>query len=354
MMTDDRKSLQTPLGNWRPRTRWWPTALSVVAILMLGTPIGHASGHNGGHVSAYTEWGIGARPVAMGGAYTAVAEGPTGFWWNPAGVAQERHTGIESALRRMSFDRQAGYLAIVLPVGREDAATVAISWIYAGVGNLFERRLDDGGLGAQISDFTNAATFTFARRFSDPLSRVGIAIGLNLRYVQHNIGGISAYSIGFDLGTQIKYELRQRFPDDVESPPELLFGVTVQRLNQKYPWSTSEFWIPRGDESGASFDEKFPLLVRSGTALRFLNGRALAALDIVYEGDQGASLHFGAEGRAHEIFALRAGLDDGDLTFGAGFRPQVRPGLHLNIDYAYAIQPGAIAADHVISLGARF
>ena len=74
-MTDYHKPL--PLGHSHSRMRGFSTALATVAVLMTGATIGHASGHDRGHVSAYTEWGIGARPVAMGGAYSAVAEAPS-------------------------------------------------------------------------------------------------------------------------------------------------------------------------------------------------------------------------------------------------------------------------------------
>jgi len=305
----------------------------------------------GGQPTAMLEWGVGARPVAMGGAFTAVAEGPTGFWWNPAGVAQVRENGFETALRTMSFDRQAGYLTFVHPFGKEEAA-MGLSWIYAGVGDVYSFD-QDGVAGDKISDYTNVFAFSFARRFTERRSPLALAVGINLRYIQHNIANINAYTVGFDLGAQIRYKLRQvTRPGQVS--PELRGGVSVQRLNQSYPWLTEKYWVEQGESHGSDFDEKFPLLVRVGTAGVFWQGRALVACDIDIDEKQGAGWHVGGEVKPHALFALRAGLDDGNVTFGAGFLPVLLSGVRLTIDYAFAPQPDEIDAEHIFSLGVRF
>ncbi|HEX9751546.1 MAG TPA: hypothetical protein VGB22_09720 [candidate division Zixibacteria bacterium] len=307
---------------------------------------------SGGQASAYLEWGVGARPVAMGGAYSAVADGPTGFWWNPGGLSQVRQPTIEAAMRTMSFDRQAGYGVLAYPFSREEAA-LALSWIYAGVGDLFEYNLD-GVRGDQISDYANAVAFSFARRFTDEHNPLALSLGLNVRYVQHNIAGIDAFSVGFDLGTHVRYRLRGRYVDvEGDNPPEVMFGLSVQRINQKFPWTTSDYWVPRG-EGGASFEESFPFLVRGGTAARFMQGRGLVAFDLSVDEKQGAEWHVGAEGQPHPLVAIRAGLDNGDPTFGGGLRPKINKRWELIFDYAFAIQPDAIDAEHIFSVGARF
>lgn len=307
---------------------------------------------DGGQPGAMLDWSVGARAVAMGSAFTATAEGPTGSWWNPAGIAQSRQDALEMALRKMSFDRQAGYINFIHPFGREEAA-MGISWIYAGVGDVFARDID-GQIGDAISDYTNAFTFTFARRFTERSAPTAMSLGVNLRYVQHNIANINAYTVGFDLGAQLRHRMFKRgmTPDDI--PNEFRLGVAVQRLNQKYPWTTSEYWVEQGESSGSSFDEKFPLIIRAGTAALLMNGRALGAVDVKIDAERGATLHVGAEGRPHPLVAIRAGLDNSNLTFGGGVEPNVSKGVRFVLDYAFALQPDQIDAEHVFSLGLRF
>ncbi len=321
------------------------------ATLFLAIVPAHAD-ESVGQPSAMLDWGVGARAVSMGSAYTAVAEGPTGSWWNPAGIAHSKQDAFEMALRRMSFDRQAGYVNYIHPFGREEAA-MGISWIYAGVGDVFSRDID-GQVGDAISDYTNAFAFTFARRFTERGAPTLISLGVNLRYVQHNIANIDAYTVGFDLGAQLKHRMFKRGMTPESIPNELSLGVAVQRLNQKYPWTTSEYWNEQGETSGSTFDEKFPLVVRGGGAVLLMNGRALGTVDVKFDSDQGATFHVGAEGRPHPLAAIRAGLDNGNLTFGGGIEPKVSSGIRFVLDYAFALLPDQIDPEHVFSLGVRF
>lgn len=323
-----------------------PSAIAVAALMIVTLICGiAAAADDGGYAGAMTQWGIGGRPVAMGGAYVAVATGPTGFWWNPAGIAQVRENQIETAWRAMSFDRQAGYVAFLHPFSREEAA-LALSWTYAGVSDLYERDVD-GVLGDKLSNYTNAGTFSFARRFTPAL-----ALGATLRYIQQNIANIDAYTVGFDLGAHMRlFQARE-----VEGEKPLLsavnLGGAVQRINQSYPWTTGDYWVQSG-ESGTSVDEKFPLLFRLGAAASFRKDQAILAVDGEFSDEQDARFHVGAEVRPHPQLALRGGLDNSEPTFGAGFIAKLDK-VKLVLDYAFALQPGPIDAEHVFSLGVRF
>jgi len=304
------------------------------------------SADDGGYAGAPVQWGVGARPVAMGQAFTAVADGPTGFWWNPAGISQVRVNALEAAWRSMSFDRQAGYVAFLHPFSRDDAA-MAIGWVYGGVTDLYEYDLD-GRQGAKISNYNNALTFTFARRFTPALS-----IGVNLRYVQQNIANINTYTIGFDLGAQIRF-VHDWYLGQTRIPmSKVRLGAAVQRIGQKYPWNTGKYWVQKGSP-GSTQDERFPVIVRTGVAASLLGDRALVSIDGEFNQKQSTRLHVGVEAKPLAAFALRAGLDNGRPTFGAGFEPRLGGRMKILLDYAFAAQPGTIDPEHVFSLGLRF
>lgn len=333
----------------RIRIRWQMivhAGVVLVAVVLAGNGTARAA-NDGGYAGSPVQWGVGARAVAMGGAYTALAEGATGFAWNPAGITQIRRNAVEAAWRTMSFDRRAGYLAFLHPFSREEAA-MAFGWVYSGVGNLYEIDLN-GTPGGQISDYTNAATFTFARRFTPAL-----ALGVNLRYVQHNIANINAYTVGFDLGAHIRLGIDRKAGEGNIPVSRVRLGVVIQRINQKYPWNTSKYWVHQNETGGSSFDERFPLIIRTGAAVNLWRERALISVDGEFSDKQAARLHVGGEGRPYPTLALRAGLDGRHLTFGAGFEPHLQKGLDLLLDYAFAAQPGRIDAEHIFSLGVRF
>lgn len=314
------------------------------AILISAAPA--CGAEDGGYAGAPVQIGIGARALAMGSAHVAVAEGPTAYWWNPAGVAQIRVNGLEAAWRSMSFDRQNGYVALVHPFGKEDAA-MSLGWIYSGVSNLYEVGTD-GRQGVSLSNSTNAATFTFARKFSPEF-----ALGVTLRYVQQNIANINAYTVGFDFGTHLRF-IRDWELGSFKIPmSKVRLGAAVHCVGQKYPWTTGKYWVNNAI-SGSSVNEKFPLIGRFGIATSWLNDKLLLAFDGEINQQQSARIHAGAEGRPLKYVALRAGIDNNHPTFGAGLEPRLRNKLTLVLDYAYAIQPDKIDAEHLFSLGIRF
>lgn len=49
------------------------------------------------------EFGPGARAMALGGAYSAVAEDYTAVYWNPAGLAQIRKMEFHGGLSHLSL-----------------------------------------------------------------------------------------------------------------------------------------------------------------------------------------------------------------------------------------------------------
>ncbi len=324
-----------------------PFAITVAGLLLVSLAFSPAlAAEDGGYAGAPIQWGVGGRPVAMGGAYVAIADGPTGFWWNPAGIAQVRENQLETAWRAMSFDRQAGYVAFLHPFSREEAA-MSVSWVYAGVKDLYEYNVD-GVQGNKLSNFTNAGTFTFARRFTPVL-----AIGATLRYVQQNIANIDAYTVGFDLGVHMRVFQARQIEGTTPFLSNVNVGAAIQRINQSFPWTTGDYWVQSG-ESGSSVNEKFPLLFRTGVAAKLWKNKALIAVDGEFSEKQDARLHVGAEVRPYPLFALRGGIDNSEPTFGAGFETKVDKSIKLVLDYAFAVQPGPIDAEHVFSLGVRF
>ncbi|RKY59145.1 MAG: hypothetical protein DRP94_04355, partial [Candidatus Latescibacterota bacterium] len=56
------------------------------------------------YAGAFLELGVGARPLGMGSAYVAVAEGPEVVYWNPAGLV----LGEGTTLGFMHSERFAG------------------------------------------------------------------------------------------------------------------------------------------------------------------------------------------------------------------------------------------------------
>ncbi|MBC7318313.1 hypothetical protein H5T57_03565, partial [Candidatus Bipolaricaulota bacterium] len=59
------------------------------------------------------DMGLGTRAMGLGGAYAALAEGPEGLLYNPAGLAQVRGIALDSTI--LAGWVGAGYVGVAMP-----------------------------------------------------------------------------------------------------------------------------------------------------------------------------------------------------------------------------------------------
>jgi hypothetical protein len=317
---------------------------------------------------AFMESGGGARAMALGGAFTAVADDASATFWNPAGLS----TITAPQLLLMHEERFGGlvdrdFAAFVLPVswallGGEEAG-VGVSLIRLGVDDIpftehLRSKLDDNGDGIvddievldlflmqdQIrfkSDSELALLISYGER------RGAWRFGGSLKFIRQSVGDYSCTGIGFDAAALRPGVWRR-----------LDFGVKLQDATSTYlAWSTGKNEVIVPDVvPGLAWRQPLPrwnvgLLLASALETRFEDrGKA----DQFAWGDIGANLHLGLEIGFRERVFLRGGFDSGfgsrDLTAGAGFRLD-----RLTIDYAYAGDTLDIdEVTHRISLGVRF
>ena len=57
-------------------------------------------------------WGVGARAMAMGGAYTAVSDDYAALYYNPAGMGQIRRTALSGTLSFLSMENKATFMGV--------------------------------------------------------------------------------------------------------------------------------------------------------------------------------------------------------------------------------------------------
>jgi long-subunit fatty acid transport protein len=58
-------------------------------------------------------WGVGSRAMAMGGAYTAVADDYAALYYNPAGLGQVRKMNLSGSLSFLSTENKATFMGVV-------------------------------------------------------------------------------------------------------------------------------------------------------------------------------------------------------------------------------------------------
>lgn len=257
---------------------------------------------------------IGPRPIAMGGAFGAVADDISAIFWNPAGLSRVGHQEITGTYADL-YDSglKDSYTAFLIPLSDRHAA--AVDWYHSG---FHDSELDFG---------ENRFDLSYGLRLQRRLF-----LGMNLKYLTRNTGldGTTVRSgsaPGLDAGALFVPR------------PGLRFGVVGQDLfdtRLDYDNGTSTVVYPRTVRVGASFDPR---------------------PDVTLALDMDDRYHVGTEVRPHRAVALRGGYQE-DRVGGDGATWSVGAGLTAGIfrfDYAYVMPPTLSATSHVgLSLAFNF
>lgn len=294
-------------------------------VAVSGTGIGKYAGE-------FLSIGVGGRALALGGAYTAIANDVNSIYWNPAGLSRINYPQI-SLMHTEQFGGLVNYdyAGVGFPVYSN--ASIGLGVIRLGIDGIADTRnalIDENGNGIfdenerldkdKISYF-NAVDYAFylsyAIRYSDVLS-----YGANVKFITRDLSVGNALGIGIDLGLQF-------------SPyRNLLFGVNLQDATTTFiAWNngTNELISPtlkigtayQIEALGGIFMPVFDMDVR------FENRKFASNFNL---GSVSFDLHSGVEFDYKKIVAFRAGYSEiGTTNFGAG--------IHLpkfDIDYTFA------------------
>ncbi len=308
--------------------------LSLAAVLPLW-----AQGQ-GGYAGEFARTGVGPRPLAMGGAFSAVADGPEAFYYNVAGLPHLARRELTASLRVLSLGRSFTYIGYAQPVrpdtsGKYSGALnggFALAWIRAGVGGIDGRDFD----GRKTGDLSYEEHL-FALSFAlSPTRFLSVGFGAKLflaRFpgITDTGGSVSSQSVGFDLGVLFRPHER------------ISIGLAVRDLNAKYTWNTDKLY-----DRGTSTVDRFPVTRVGGVAVQVLPGRLTIAVDVEKNDRQDGVVRVGGEFRPHPGVSLRAGLNDGSPTLGAGYAFDVL-GRRARLNYAYVALGNSLDSEHVFA-----
>ncbi len=310
--------------------------LLLILILFSSHAVGFAGEGKGGYAGAFLQLSLQARAAGMGGAFVGLSDDASAPLSNPAGSFQIGKRTLAATHRVMTLDRKLNWVGFLLPVRNE--AAVGLSWINVGVGDLYERD-DRGELGEEISDYENAIFFNFARRMSEE-----ILLGLNIKYIQHNLVNLSAYGVGFDFGVLV-------LPIQ-----KLKLGFAVQNVGMRYSWASGGYW-KKYNELGTSTKDEFPLNFKLGASWTEFKNRLIGSIEGEKDIHQDPRIKIGAEYVLlfqNDIGgALRLGLNNGSPTFGAGLKQTLNT-LTFRMDYAYLSSEVELNPDHIVSISCSF
>ncbi len=287
--------------------------------------------------------GCGARGVAMGEAFVAVADDASSIYWNPAGIASIEGSQFtlnhatwpaemshEFAAYVFSYKFLPGVLGLSATVLQMDPMPEITEYRQEGTGYSF----DAGSM---------AFGLTYANMFTDRFS-----FGVTLKWIHEGLADYSGETVLVDLGTLYNTGFR-----------DIKIGMCFQNMGSGYTFRDG------GKES------PMPITFKVGTSMPLFNTpvhRMIGSAEFNHPPDGAERVNVGAEyvyqkfGPNFEI-ALRGGYrfnrDEEGLTAGFGIKfPFVRIGLEEKpsvwaIDYCYS-DMGLLGASHKISVSASY
>ncbi|MFC1637540.1 PorV/PorQ family protein [Candidatus Margulisiibacteriota bacterium] len=259
--------------------------------------------------------GGGARSLAMGEAFVALADDSAAVFWNPAGLARMSFPGLNYMHNEWFVDINHQYFDFAYPT---ENGTFGGSYSLLDSGNI--QGYDAGGSMEAIFKAQNTAlTFSWGRMVNDRLS-----LGANLKSISESLENFSATSTALDLGLLFDLNANWRF------------GAAIQNIGSPLKFVTEETPLPQ--------TQRFGLAYQSG----FFDDDISLAVDSVSSAGSSGGINLGFEYLFRNLLALRVGTSKGTLRAGAG----VMSG-QFGLDYAY-LSHNDLGAAHQISFAYSF
>lgn len=293
------------------------------------------------YAGEFLSLGMGARALAMGGAFVAVADDSSATYWNPAGLALMQK-GEGAFMHAYTFKGlvKVDTLSIAYPISKK-YGTISGGMLRVGVDDIKETGWtdpNDPNRRPEIkSTFNWADTGYYISYARQLLSR--IYIGFSTKIIRQGGGDWGGSGYGFDVGIM------------TNPLKNLNLAVNFQDIYSRVKWDTGAI-------------DRFPVNAKVGLAYTFslpsIESKLVTAFDSdikkkgydysaqLSAGSFSFDLHYGAEFIYRNTLAIRAGAYRSNFAAGAGLRFKM-----FTVDYAFQTHTD-LGGSHRISAGVVF
>jgi hypothetical protein len=285
-----------------------------------------ATGGPGTSGADFLTIGVGARALAMSGAFSAVDTGAdaNAINWNPGALASVDKANVTASYNSLFVDENQGFLGYAAPVKSGGVWAAGVNYLM--VSNIQKRAGDTESPDSTFTNGNYAATLSYARMLGDSLS-----VGGSLKYVRVDLDNLKENAMGVDFG------ILGRTP--VEN---LTAGFTLKNF---------------GTNIGP---DPLPLTLTGGLAYKAFESKLVLATDADWLATERAGyLSLGAEYWISPNLAARGGYQFGQgvnelrsslvgMSIGLGLKVS-----RFTMDYAF-LPYGDLGNTHRITLGLRF
>ena len=287
-------------------------------------------------IANFLKIGVGPRAVAMGSAFTAVANDASAVFWNPAGIIHVDRTDLFTGYMDWIMDLELHQVSFVRNHNNIGSFGISINTLKMDDIEVTTLAHPEGdGTYAGASDLV--AGLTYARKLSAYFS-----LGLTLKMLYSQIANESAMGQAVDIGTLFTPGWK-----DLRIGMSLAhFGTKMNLVGRDLNIQTDIDPLIDSDAAGdgrlKTQSWNLPTTFRLGIAMNVIKNNkytVLWALDGIHATDGNESLGTGFELTAGP-FALRSGLglgyDQPRISIGAGYTHTTTT-IIFNIDYGVMI-----------------
>ena len=290
-------------------------------------PVAVLTGGPGTSGADFLTVGVGARPLAMGGAFTAVDSGAdaNAVNWNPGALGFVEKSNVTASYNSLFKDQSQGYLGYASGSG-ESGGVWAGGLNYLTVTKIEKRAGDTEDPDSTFANQNYAASLSYAKAFDGEVS-----VGATLKYVRVALDTLRESAMAVDAG------LLARTPVE-----DLSVGAAMRNL---------------GTNIGP---DSMPLTFKGGAAYKMIGKKLVLDSDIDWiMTERRAYLSLGSEFWVSQNLAVRAGYQFGHgsdqlqsraVGLGAGLGLKFQS---LTMDYAF-MPYGDLGNTHRMTVGVRF
>lgn len=316
------------------------TLRSIVVVIMF-MAIAHGFNKVGTTAAPFLKIEFGARPVAMGGSFVALANDPSGVYYNPAGIAELKNAYVSGGHTEWFADLNYEYAAFILPTKR---INFCLWGTFLSSADMEVTTVETPeGTGQYFKYIDGLLAFTTSALLSDRLS-----IGFSAKYIQQSLYNESAATVALDIGSVLRTPLTgtrlgmclvnyggrmQLSGNDliVEADP---WPEYQGNYDYEARLSTESFPLPMAFKLGFAFqimDNEDAFIIHDNYQLQI-------AVDGIHPNDGEEKLQIGFEYGIYDMLFLRGGYkvnyDTQKFTAGAGVKAGFG-GRDISVDYAY-------------------
>lgn len=286
----------------------------------------------------FLQLGVGARALALGDAFTSIADDVSSIYWNPAGISTINGTAAEFYYSPWIADIRFSFTGSVTSLGRLGNLAVGITSV--SMDDMPVRTLEyPEGNGEQFAANNLAFSLGYGRRLTQ-----NFAVGMTIKHIQEQIWHMTASSLAADIG--VIFQTRNQGIKIGMSISNFGSKMKLAGRDTKLSVDIDEIKAGNNDRIDAYLDTwewPLPLLFRFGISKNVLDtdfSRLVVAVDAIHPNDNMEYVNLGMEYSLKDAVFLRIGQStalmenaEQGLSLGAGIKTRLSRSMQLQIDY---------------------